>query len=171
MRQLLIGCGHNKRKQMGGVGEEVWDDLVTLDMNPDVKPEIKWDLSDIPLPFDDNEFDEIHAYHVLEHVGAQGDWRFFFSQWTDFHRILKPGGWFFGAVPHWQDVWALADPSHTRVLPLAVLTFLCQEEYAKQAGNTAMSDFRFVYKADFKIVSAIEDAGKGESRFILRARK
>lgn len=47
--------------------------------------------------------------------------------------------------------------------------FLNQAEYARQIGKTAMSDFRYVYKADFatEFVSAKDD----HLRFVLRAIK
>ena len=106
----------------------------------------------MPLPFDDNTFNEIHAYEVLEHTGMQGDWHFFFAQWEDFWRILKPGGIFAGTCPAWNSKWAWGDPSHKRVISHESLGFLVQPEYEKQVGKTAMSDFRFCYQADFNIV-------------------
>lgn len=151
MRELLVGCGSDRRKKISLFGNTDWDDLVTLDVNPDHRPDIVHDLESLPLPFGDNEFDEVHAYEVLEHVGRQGDWRFFFAQWTDFWRILKPDGYFCGTVPLPWSVWAWGDPSHTRVLPKECLVFLDQDAY-KQVGQTPMSDFRFVWKGDLKTV-------------------
>ena len=49
-------------------------------------------MNKLPLPFDNDTFDEIHAYEVLEHVGKQGDYIFFFAQFSDLYRILKPNG-------------------------------------------------------------------------------
>ena len=54
-------------------------------------------------------------------------------------------------------MWALGDPSHTRVLTSGSLVFLNQEEYRRQIGHTAMSDFRFCYAADFQPVAVKED--------------
>jgi hypothetical protein len=154
---------------MGLAGDSEWSDLTTLDHNADHKPDVLHDLADIPLPFDGNEFDEIHAYHVLEHVGRQGDWRFFFDQFSDFHRLLKPGGLFFGVVPSWTSEWAFGDPSHTRVLPLCCLTFLDQQQYAAQVGITPMTDFRFYYAADFEVLESHDDGL--HAKFALRSRK
>src|SRR5215831_67169 len=86
--ELLIGCGKNHTKKLTRPGHEEWRELVTLDINPDHKPNVLHDLENLPLPFADDHFDEIHAYEVLEHVGKQGDYRFFFRQFEDFWRIL-----------------------------------------------------------------------------------
>lgn len=149
MSELLLGCGAARVKKLASVGRTEWKGLVTLDFAETHKPDVVHDISKLPLPFDDNTFEEIHAYEVMEHVGQQGDFRFFFAQWSDLWRILKPGGRFFGTSPHMTSAWAWGDPGHTRIISAEALTFLCQPEYARQVGKTAMSDYRFCYKADF----------------------
>jgi SAM-dependent methyltransferase len=126
-------------------------------------------LTELPLPFKSGEIDEVHAYHVLEHLRQQGDYQGFFADFSEYHRILKPDGLFFGIVPSWNDPWAWGDPSHRRVITLGSLVFLSQAEYEKQVGYTAMSDFRFCYKADFETLWTQES--QGETRFILKAVK
>ena len=171
MSELLIGCGRSREKLFGDKdidGGDKWQDLTTLDFNEDHKPDVVHDLNELPLPFEDNSFDEIHAYEVLEHTGSQGDWRFFFDQFTDFWRVLKNGGLFMATVPSPTSVWALGDPSHTRVFHIEWLTFLMQDEYEKQSKSN-MSDFRFYYKADFEPVDCFRDAN--QTRFILKAIK
>ena len=54
--------------------------------------------------------------------------------------------------PAYNSPWAWGDPSHTRVLQSENLVFLDQSEYVRQVGKTSMSDFRFIYKADFQCV-------------------
>lgn len=90
-RELLIGCGSDLRKKLTADGTKEWTCLVTLDYCERHNPDVVWDLNNIPLPFDDNTFDEIHAYEVLEHTGTQGDYKFFFKQFEEFWRLLKPG--------------------------------------------------------------------------------
>lgn len=166
--ELLIGCGNRREKVLFEPGREKFEGLVTLDHSPDCRPDVVWDLEKLPLPFEDNRFNEIHAVEVLEHVGAQGDYRFFFDQWTDFWRILKPDGMFFGTVPKPTSVWAWGDPSHKRVIPKESFIFLDQTQYA-QVGKTPMSDFRSIYKADFQIVHLHE--GPELLEFALKAIK
>lgn len=71
-RELLLGAGTRRLKVASFPGYENWEDLTTLDIDPDAKPDVLWDLNTRPLPFFNNTFDEIHAYEVLEHVGQQG---------------------------------------------------------------------------------------------------
>lgn len=171
-----------------------FENLVTLDKYASHNPDITFDLTwigtkvgrnhrgfivDIPTPWKiplpsgdptpDNTYDEIHAYEVLEHIGAQGDAKLFFDQFTEFHRILKPGGLMFASCPSWHSPWAWGDPSHTRILTVGTLSFLSQIEYAKQVGVTPMSDFRSIYKADFEVITA--DESTDTFLFIIKAIK
>lgn len=149
--ELLLGAGSRHRKLLYTPPNIEFRNLVTLDMNKDHNPDVVWDMETIPLPFEDNSADEIHAYEVLEHMGRQGDWRFFLAQFQDFWRILKPGGMFFATTPHPTSPWAWGDPGHTRVIPPETLTYLGQQNYREQVGVTPMTDYRFAYTADFHI--------------------
>jgi len=153
--ELLLGCGSSRVKKLHQQGRPDWDGLVTLDLEARHNPDIVHDLNN-PLPFPDNSVDEIHAYEVLEHCGSQGDYKFFFGQFSDFWRVLKNGGVILGTVPLPTSPWAWGDPSHTRVIPKDSFIFLCQPEYA-QVGITPMSDFRSIYKADFDIIHLYEN--------------
>lgn len=165
--ELLLGCGSNRAKKLHQQGRPDWAGLVTLDYEARHRPDVVHDLHN-PLPFDEDSAAEIHAYEVLEHIGHQGDYRFFFAQFTDFWRVLEPDGVVLGTVPLPTSVWAWGDPSHTRVLPREVFTFLHQPSYA-QVGATAMSDFRSIYTADFDIIHLADNGDVLE--FGLRAIK
>ena len=149
MRELLIGCGSRRVKQVEVNGRVGWDDLTTLDADPSCGPDVRWDLTEFPFPFAGDSFDEIHAYDVLEHTGSQGDYRFFFAQFSDFWRLLKPNGLFCAIVPSLTSPWAWGDPSHTRCLPPTCLMYLDQAAYAENIGKSPMSDFRGIYRGDF----------------------
>jgi hypothetical protein len=151
-KQLLIGCGFNREKRMVFENHpREWEELVTLDINPECDPDVEWDLNTLPYPFDDNEFDEIHAYEVLEHTGAQGDFRFFFKQFEEFWRILKPNGLLLGTSPALTSPWLWGDPGHTRAISLEALSFLNRNHY-EQVGKTTSSDYRWVYNGDFRLL-------------------
>ena len=168
--ELLIGSGNSKDRRVGVPGmPEGWTELVTLDIDPGVKPDVVHDLNDLPLPFDDDMFDEIHAYEVLEHTGQQGDWRFFFNQFYELWRIMKPNAYLCCAVPAWDSKWAWGDPGHTRIISEASLAFLNQNEYKLQIGKTAMTDYREWWKGDFDLVAMkYQEEGLG---FVLQAIK
>lgn len=166
--ELLIGAGAKHEKRFSTPRGETWTKLVTLDINPEHKPDVLHNLEDLPLPFEDNTFDEIHAYEVLEHIGQQGDWRFFFDQWSDFWRILKPDGLVCGTSPMRDTQWTWGDPGHTRVVSKENLLFLNQDQYA-QVGTTAMTDYRFYYKAHF--VPALLQESEITFQYVLQAKK
>jgi hypothetical protein len=155
MKILHLGAGTRKFPDDG-------NEHVTLDIvgNPDVLH----DMNDLPLPFNDNEFGEIHAIHSLEHWGRQGDWEYFFTEWNEYYRILKTGGLFRSVVPY--GVWTWADPGHTRVITNGTIAFLDQEQYNKQIGNTSMTDYRNIYKGNFVPEQLL--MYDSEFRFVLR---
>lgn len=155
--ELLIGCGNRYIKQIKfQYIPQQFKNLTRLDIDPNCNPDVLWDLNKLPLPFEDNTFDEIHAADILEHTGQQGDWRFFFAQFEEFWRILKPGGYFIASCPKWDSPWAWADPGHSRVLCPHTLIFLDQHGY-DQVGSTPMTDYRHVYKGNFRTAVTTED--------------
>lgn len=83
----------------------------------------------------------------------QGDWRYFFEEWNEYYRILKKDGMFRGIVPF--GTWTWGDPGHTRVITNGTLAFLSRKQYEKQIGNTAMTDYRFIYKGDFEAIKLL----------------
>jgi predicted SAM-dependent methyltransferase len=168
MKQLLIGCGHRRTKDLYIGNDKEFDDLTTLDHNPDCKPDILHDLTVHPLPFVDNCFNEVHAYDVLEHLSTQGNYKFFFQEFTEYWRILKPNGTFCASVPSLQGPWAWGDPSHTRVITADQLTFLSQKRY-EECLTTKRTDFRGIYKADFNIIFHQDDGDT--MNFVLQAKK
>lgn len=147
MSELLLGCGRDRRKLLDLGKNTKWSALTTLDVSRLCEPDVVHDLNHLPYPFDTSSFDEIHAYEVLEHCGAQGDWRFFFDQFTEFHRILKPRGLFYATVPSWNSCGAWGDPGHTRIINEMSIHFLEQATYNEKGRPT--TDYREHYKVDF----------------------
>lgn len=197
-RELLLGCGHKRDKRMWRHGEtpefeRKFRNLVTVDQNADCDPDFVVDLDVGPQwspreihrePWQEfldddgcfraNFFDEIHAYEVLEHLGAQGDAGAFFSHFSEMWRILKPNGMIFATVPSRMSPWLWGDPSHRRAILPESLVFLDQSAYAAQldgeeSTRTSMSDFRYLYRADFQKVYSHDNAKT--HLFILRAVK
>jgi SAM-dependent methyltransferase len=169
LSELLIGCGNSRLKKLKLSPDDDWTDLTTMDHDPNCGADVVHDLDDTPWPFADSSFDECHAYEVLEHVGAQGDYKAFFRHFGEIYRVLKPNGLLAATCPSWKSIWAWGDPSHTRIISPASICFLSQAEYDKQVGSNAMTDFRWLYRADFEPVH-VEDDGE-RFTFGLRAVK
>jgi SAM-dependent methyltransferase len=168
MTELLLGCGDSRAKRVH-LGDPDWHDLITLDVRPDVGADVIWDLDFTPWPFADDEFDEVHAYEVLEHIGSQGDAHSFFDHFSEIWRILKPDGRLFASVPAVTSAWVWGDPGHRRVISRESLTFLDQSQYMAQVGKTAMTDYRSIYKGDLRALAMQTD---GDAfTFILKAVK
>jgi len=167
-RELILGSGargaeREKAIHFEGISK-TYENPTTLDVVAEHKPDVVWDLNDLPVPFGDEEFDEIHAYEVLEHTGTQGDWKFFFAQFSEFWRILKPKGYFSASVPMWDQEWAWGDPGHTRIIAAKTLMFLEQKFYDTQVGLTAASDYRSVWDKNFETMAVME---KGPQLFFV----
>jgi SAM-dependent methyltransferase len=150
--ELLLGSGNSREKKIRPAWRpQTWTHLIALDMDPNCKADCLADIED-GLPFHDNTFDEVHAYEVLEHLGQQGDYRSFFQHFAELYRILKPYGILVGSTPKWDSVWAWSDPGHRRIVSPSSLVFLNQAEYARQIGVSPMTDYRWLWKNDFRLV-------------------
>jgi len=176
-RELLIGCGRARVRNIvtPGNASTQWRGLTTLDSNPAVSPDVVWTLDARPWPFEDNTFDEIHAYEVLEHLGRQGDIVSFFHDFGEAYRVLKPGGYLVGTTPSRYSKWLWGDPGHTRaIMAESSLVFLAQPAYAQCDGPhpTTMSDYRHLWRGDFEILRDEDDKmPQGLHRFLLQAIK
>jgi len=158
MNILLIGPGKNRIKAITFSGDDTNfsndDTLTSIDMDPSSNPDFLMDLNEVfpdgKLPFNDETFDEIHAYNVLEHIGRQGDWKGYFKEFEEYHRILKNNGKFFILVPILND--AIADPGHSRFFHRNHFGFLNQNFYTlNKEKTTSATDYRWFWKKNFEI--------------------
>ena len=104
---LNLGCGKTRIPDSIGV------DGVKIEGCVDVVH----DLNVVPYPFEDNYADEIHMYHVLEHLDNPVE------KLEEIHRLLKPGGVLYLRVPHFSSMGAFTDITHKR--PFGYWSFDC----------------------------------------------
>ena len=95
---LNLGCGKTRIPDSIGV------DGVKVEGCVDVVH----DLNVVPYPFEDSYADEIHLYHVLEHLDNPVE------KLEEIHRILKSGGVLYLRVPHFSSMGAFTDITHKR---------------------------------------------------------
>lgn len=94
-KKLNLGSGLNKLKG-----------YINLDYNKQYNPEVVWDLNKLPLPFKDNEFDEVLASHIIEHFDNP------VKIMEELWRITKENGKIKVYMPHCSHVFAFGDLTH-----------------------------------------------------------
>jgi SAM-dependent methyltransferase len=95
LKKLNLGCGEHKK-----------EGYINLDWSPLNVPDIVHDLNVVPYPFEDNSFDLIEIFHVLEHLDKP------FIIMREMHRILRPGGVLHVKVPHFSRGFTHAEHAH-----------------------------------------------------------
>ena len=93
--RLNIGCG---RKPLANA--------INLDVSPDVGADVVHDLNCLPWPFAADEFQEVHAYDVLEHVLEVP------KVLEEVHRICRSSAVLHVTVPHFSSANAFTDVTH-----------------------------------------------------------
>ncbi len=89
-----------------GCGIQRFPGFINTDINPDVKPDMIWDITK-KSEFTNEQLDYIFCNNVLEHLFE------FVPAVQEFHRILKLGGTLHIIVPHYSYCfWDM--PSHKR---------------------------------------------------------
>ncbi len=96
MITLSVGCGKRTRQQ----------NLIRLDISPDVEPDVVWNLDKFPYPFEDSYFTRIECYDVIEHLQDIP------KTLEEFHRILKTEGLLQITTPHFSCANSFIDPTH-----------------------------------------------------------
>lgn len=98
MKKLNLGCGNDIKKS-----------YVNLDFINQPGVDVVHDLNKFPWPFKENNFDEVYASHVLEHVDD------LIKTMEKIRRISKPGAKIKIRVPHFSCEVSYRDPTHKRV--------------------------------------------------------
>lgn len=104
----ILELGAGKNPYIGGKNEKV----IHLDIKKFPHIEVVHDLNIFPYPFKKNEFDEIIARHVLEHLDDLT------KVMKELWRILKPSGILKIWVPYFASPSAYTDLTHKHFFTL-----------------------------------------------------
>ena len=126
-RKLNLGCGSDIRPPSDG-----W---VNLDSAKLPGVDAVWDIEKLPLPFGAEEFDEILANDILEHVE-------YIPVLKDLRRILKRGGKLTIRVPHFTSKNNFADPTHKKMFSYLTFDYFVKNPEFKKAREYYF-DFHF----------------------------
>jgi SAM-dependent methyltransferase len=107
---LSVGCGR----------QESDSNVIRLDISPDVKPDVVWNLDDYPYPFEDSRFTGIECLDVIEHLADIP------RVMEEFHRILKPQGVLRITTPHFSSANSYTDPTHRWHLSRFSFDYFCE---------------------------------------------
>lgn len=121
MKKLNLGCGTDFKKG-----------YINLDSLNLKGVDITHDLNNFPYPFKKNEFDEIYASHILEHV------KMLELVMEELERISKSGGLIEIRVHHFSCGVSYRDPTHRRVF--SYFTF----DYFTKKCNYNLPQFRIL---------------------------
>jgi predicted SAM-dependent methyltransferase len=97
LRSLNLGCGSDIRSG-----------YVNLDVSPLPGVDVVHNLAKLPYPFEDNRFDEIVAFNILEHLPDT------IGVLEELWRISRPGGVLHVRIPYWNSLDGITDPTHVR---------------------------------------------------------
>ncbi|NTU46250.1 class I SAM-dependent methyltransferase [Candidatus Roizmanbacteria bacterium] len=136
-RILNIGCGKTRIPNSLGL------DIAPIPEYVDVVH----DLNVFPYPFSSASFEEIHMYHILEHLEDP------LKVLQEVYRLLKPGGYAFIRVPHFSSKGAFTDITHKR--PFGYNSFDCLEKQNAQHYYT-MSSF-FIEEKEIRYLGLLQD--------------
>ena len=94
-RILHLGCGLKRMP-----------DAVNVDLRPVVNPDVVHDLDQRPWPFASDQFTEVIAYDVIEHLDD------IVATMEEIHRVSQPGATVKVTVPHFSCANTFRDITH-----------------------------------------------------------
>jgi hypothetical protein len=175
---LNLGCGINRTKFDGNPFP---DGTIHIDHNAEVGATIVAELehgipegytvydgdADMEGKFHSlvNCVDEIHAYHLIEHIGRMGETEVWFDFWRSCWKALKPGGMMYVVAPYYLHECAIGDPTHTRLIAPQTFHFLNRDSYKVGAEDKGSSMSKLSINFDLPLVGLKLFKSKEEDMF------
>jgi SAM-dependent methyltransferase len=149
-RHLDLGSGKNPRNPFSA---DLVHALDHVDFSSFTSSRMIFSQGDLtgPLPFDDNYFDSVSAFDVIEHVprwtkNPTDEITFpFIDLMNEIYRILKPGGKFLAATPGFPSPAAFSDPTHVNYITLETIDyFATNPNHARNLGYGFRGEFEVI---------------------------
>jgi predicted SAM-dependent methyltransferase len=143
MKKILdMGCGD--RKMRGAIG---------IDKAKLPGVDVVHDLNEFPYPFEDETFDEVYCYHVLEHLDDLN------KVMEEIHRISKNHARIFIKVPHYSHKNAWVDPTHVRPFALEIWGYYTRGHpsnyYSKARFKVIKNRLMYSLRTDIGLVAKL----------------
>ncbi len=143
---LDLGCGKYPRNPFKA------SELFGIDIQGGLEGNIiQADLSEAPIPFNDDMFDFCTAYDFIEHIPRlswpEGKPRLAFIQlMNEIYRVLKPGGILMHVTPAFPSKEVFQDPTHVNVITEDTMPRYFCEPYnsAKKSGYGFNGSFQLI---------------------------
>ena len=107
----------NGMKLLLGAGKDRRDGWISVDKLASLKPDVTWDLTIAPWPWQDESVEYAEADNLAEHIGWGPNGEDLLMVFmNEAHRVIMPGGQLLIRVPdfrYWLD-GAVKDPTHRR---------------------------------------------------------
>lgn len=152
-----------------GSGKDYRPGWVNVDVDPSIRADEHFDISDVPLSFSVDychQFDLIEAFHVFEHVNN------LVACWENCLDLLKDGGRLHVRVPYDLSYGAWQDPTHVRAFNER--SFLYPTDWCWYLGWHRTSRRRFKTTSLNYVLSDLgrkqRDDGKTDSEIVLTPR-
>ena len=136
-KKIILNLGCNGSRLPGSIGVDVIPREGTVD--------VVHDLNTRPYPFSTDYADEIHMYHVLEHLDDS------IKTIEEIHRILKPGGVLYLRVPHFSSLYTWGDITHKKGFSIYAFDIFDKNRDYKEWGYSGVRfkikkrDIRYFY--------------------------
>ena len=118
----LVAKTTDYRKLSVGAGAKDKDEgYTTIDISGE--PDVRWDITLTPWPFEAGYFRGVKAHHILEHIER----KFLVPVMNEIWRILEPEGRCWLELPLFPTEDAIADPTHVSFFVSATFDYFVKD--------------------------------------------